>query len=78
MTVLFAKYHQTYLDSLPTIFHSIAPDKVQQMKELMYNNLTEGNGKYSLSLTVQCCGLKAFDTFYLQVIKQYYITSIKE
>ena len=30
MTVLLEKYHQTYLASLPTVFHSIAPDKVQQ------------------------------------------------
>ena len=41
MTVLFAKYHQTYLTSLPTVFHSIAPDKIQQqLMELRYNNLT--------------------------------------
>ena len=41
MTVLFAKYHQTYLASLPTVFHSIAPDKIQQqLMELRYNNLT--------------------------------------
>lgn len=30
MTVLLEKYHQTYLGSLPTVFHSIAPDRVQQ------------------------------------------------
>ena len=52
MTALFAKYHQTYLAPLPIVFHSIAPDKVQQqLKELRYNNLTETNGKYVLSLT---------------------------
>lgn len=53
MTVLLEKYHQTYLCSLPTIFHSIAPDRVQQqLKELRYTNLTETNGKYVLSLPV--------------------------
>ena len=41
MTVLFAKYHQTYLAPLPIVFHSIAPDKIQQqLMELRYNNLT--------------------------------------
>ena len=49
MTVLLTKYHQTYLASLPTVFHSITPDKVQQqLKELRNNNLTETNGKYVL------------------------------
>ena len=49
MTVLLTEYHQTYLASLPTVFHSIAPDKIQQqLKELRNNNLTETNGKYVL------------------------------
>ena len=53
MTVLLEKYHQTYLGSLPTVFHSIAPDRVQQyLKELRYTNLTEIKGKYFLSLPV--------------------------
>lgn len=40
MADLLAKYHQTYLASLPTAFHSITPDRVQQqLKDLRYNTV---------------------------------------